>query len=452
MAAPRSIELNEGGFMNFDEFVKVHETTLVEFYAPWCGHCKSLTPHYEEAAKKLKELGGVKLGKVDSTVETELAKRYDIRGYPTLKLFRKGEPMDYTGGRTGDTIVAWIESVTGPPVTYITEDEAKAKDREILFVARLKSKDNDAAKLYEKVADEMRLSAKFSAIISSGAKEDVTVYRDKEESSSFEIGKDVEALKEWILAEKIPLFGPIDGENYAAYEVREQELVWFAAGEEDFAKHASAFRAAAAKFRADYSFVWLDSNRFGNHAREGLGLEELPGVVLRLREGGRYVFPSDQKYEAEALISFFTDIKSGKIEKSLKSEPVPEKNDEAVKVVVGSTFNELVFRDDADTLLEVYAPWCGECRNVEPVYKEFAEKVASNKNIVVLKMDGSANEVDTSEYEFDRFPTLFFTKAGEKKPVQRSGGFDLDALTAFIKENASKPFELEEATSDKDEL
>ena len=61
---------------------------LVEFYAPWCGHCKQLEPEWNEAAAKLK--GTVKLGKVDATVETGLASKYGIKGYPTIKYFNYG--------------------------------------------------------------------------------------------------------------------------------------------------------------------------------------------------------------------------------------------------------------------------------------------------------------------------------------------------------------------------
>ena len=61
----------------------------VEFYAPWCGHCKSLKGPYAEAATKLKELeveGGLVLAKVDATVEKTLATEYDIKGFPSTFL------------------------------------------------------------------------------------------------------------------------------------------------------------------------------------------------------------------------------------------------------------------------------------------------------------------------------------------------------------------------------
>lgn len=58
---------------------------LVEFYAPWCGHCKKLTPEWERAAKGLK--GMFKLGAVDMTTDGDAGKDYNIEGYPTLKFF-----------------------------------------------------------------------------------------------------------------------------------------------------------------------------------------------------------------------------------------------------------------------------------------------------------------------------------------------------------------------------
>lgn len=64
---------------NFDSFMQKNEKVFVKFYAPWCGHCKSMAPSYSELAKEMKESdNGIPIAKVDATVERELAEKYGV--------------------------------------------------------------------------------------------------------------------------------------------------------------------------------------------------------------------------------------------------------------------------------------------------------------------------------------------------------------------------------------
>ncbi|CAH0724569.1 unnamed protein product, partial [Brenthis ino] len=119
------IELTDS---NFKELVLDSEDMwLVEFFAPWCGHCKNLEPHWAKAATELK--GKVKLGALDATVHTVMASRYQVQGYPTIKLFPSGKKTsdsveDYNGGRTSSDIVNWAmeklaENVPAPEIVQV---------------------------------------------------------------------------------------------------------------------------------------------------------------------------------------------------------------------------------------------------------------------------------------------------------------------------------------------
>ena len=138
---------------NFEQALSENEFVLVEFYAPWCGHCKALAPEYAKAAGQLAEKDSpVKLGKVDATEEGPLAEKFEVRGYPTLKFFKNGKPMEYNGGRTADTIITWVEKKTGPPaVTLDSVDAAKKfiEDNEIAVVGFFADMESEAAKAFK---------------------------------------------------------------------------------------------------------------------------------------------------------------------------------------------------------------------------------------------------------------------------------------------------------------
>ncbi|KAL8209657.1 hypothetical protein R6Q57_006389 [Mikania cordata] len=138
-----SVELNSS---NFDEMVvKSKDIWMVEFYAPWCGHCKKLAPEWKKAAKNLK--GKVKLGHVNCDDEKSLMSRYKVQGFPTILVFGadKDSPITYEGARTASAIesfaVVQLETNVAPPeVTELTSTdvmEEKCGSAAICFVAFL---------------------------------------------------------------------------------------------------------------------------------------------------------------------------------------------------------------------------------------------------------------------------------------------------------------------------
>jgi thioredoxin 2 len=83
---------------------------VVDFWAPWCGPCKMMAPHFERAAREL--AGTARLAKLDTDQEQAVAGRYGIRSIPTLIAFRSGrEIARQSGAMDASTLVRWVREV-----------------------------------------------------------------------------------------------------------------------------------------------------------------------------------------------------------------------------------------------------------------------------------------------------------------------------------------------------
>lgn len=158
---------------NFSDVVAKHDKLVVEFYAPWCGHCKKLAPEFETAAGQLKD-DGIVLANVDATLEENkaLASKYGIQGFPTLKMFRGSEesPSEYQGPREAAGIVTYCKGEFGPASVQLnTTAEVialKTPGDDINIVGIFKGgADAPGLKVFVEVADAMRGAAVFSHVV-----------------------------------------------------------------------------------------------------------------------------------------------------------------------------------------------------------------------------------------------------------------------------------------------
>ncbi|KAL1915922.1 uncharacterized protein VTP21DRAFT_6310 [Calcarisporiella thermophila] len=157
---------------NFDKVIDGSKHALVEFYAPWCGHCKNLAPTYEELADAFSYAKDrVIIAKVNADEHRDLGQKFDVSGFPTLKWFPKStnKPEDYNKGRDLDSLAAFVKEKSGvaprikkqpSAVTVLStsdfDEVALDKNKGVLveFYAPWCGHCKNLAPIYEKVAQD----------------------------------------------------------------------------------------------------------------------------------------------------------------------------------------------------------------------------------------------------------------------------------------------------------
>ena len=131
---------------------------------------------------------------------------------------------------------------------------------------------------------------------------------------------------------------------------------------------------------------------------------------------------------------FIEELKTGKVRTYMKSLPIPKKQEGPVKKIVANNYDEEIHKVKKDAVIFFHAPWCGHCKEFDPVFKKVAKKMLNNnENIVFGKMDATANDVPYMFPPVKGFPTIFFLSAYEKfDPIQYQGDRSYKSLKDWI--------------------
>uniref|UniRef100_A0A6J0SCE2 protein disulfide-isomerase n=1 Tax=Pogona vitticeps TaxID=103695 RepID=A0A6J0SCE2_9SAUR len=441
---------------NFDQALNETKYLLVEFYVALSGPSQSLATEFAKAAEQLKnENIEIRLGKVDVTEQKELKKEFNIQEYPTLKFFADGDrknPIDCKGVRKASAFVTWVKRRLGPSTILVNStDQAhgfiNAEDLAVIgFFKRLQG--GAVEVFYESSRDVPELpfgvTASEEVFTDFSVREDMVIIFQKGKpvhNEAFEEGKvnqaeltrliktfTMELVTEYNLETSVKIFDiPVD--NHVVLFMPKSSSVFVEAYEN--------YSAVAPEFRGKIMFIFVDTDE----TRNGRVIEyfrvtvaEIPAVqILNLTNDARYKMPAEE-VTPENLRSFCQNYLEGKAKQHWSSEEIQKGWDKKpVKVLVGKNFDKVAFNDKNHVFVMFYAPWSHRCQTLFPIWEELGKMFENHKNVVIAKIDYTANDillVNVERYPFFRY----FPAGSETEVIPYRGGYTLDAFAEFLED------------------
>jgi len=335
-------------------------------------------------------------------------------------------------------------------------------EERVVVVGFFDNKDSEDYKSFLQTAEENRESFLFGAVTGNndvnkefGVEKtpSVVLFKKFDEGKNVLAAADFATLSEFILKNSVPLIDEIGPHNYKHYAEAGLPLAYVfvdltVEGQKD--QNVNAIRSIAESTKGKILWVYIDWSKYAKHAeRLGLSGKVVPAVALEnLSEGTHYAFDETATVDTAGIEAWVNKFLNGQLEPTVRSEEIPESNDGPVKVVVAKSFDQIVNDNTKDVLVEFYAPWCGHCKQLAPIFDQVGEALKGVSSVVVAKIDATANDVNPT-LGIRGFPTLKLFPANDKKsPIDYEGDRTKEDLIKFIKDNAGIKFEF----NAKDEL
>mmetsp|Transcript_33351 Transcript_33351/g.72854 ORF Transcript_33351/g.72854 Transcript_33351/m.72854 type:complete len:488 (-) Transcript_33351:13-1476(-) len=441
---------------NFAEAIKSNAVILVEFYAPWCGHCKQFATEYAQAALQLKQRSPpVPLAKVDATIEVKIAEEYGVRGYPTLRLFIGGQDQEYTGGRTAQSIVTWVTKRTGPPAIELPDVDSAARfeaENKLAVVGLFESSSQREAfdAVARKMEDIMFGYSATPAVVGTfdwGSVPAIRMFFPHDEKFAAFAGdvSNAAELEDFVKAYRFPLVSTFDGETAADLFGDGRPLLFLFRDKDAEGKAAEAqLRQAAVNLPRRVLLATAGSSEpMDQRLMDFVSVEpqEFPTLRIVVNPSGTMVkYKHTGEISVSSITTLLQDFEAGRLQPFLKSDDPPTSQSGPIHVLVGSTFQAAVKDPSKDVLVEFYAPWCGHCKKFEPVYREVATKLHGVETLTIAKIDATSNDVEGVDIE--GFPTIKLWRGGNKDdPLSYDGERDVESLMSWLRSSVSFTFD-----------
>ncbi|XP_010912581.1 protein disulfide-isomerase [Elaeis guineensis] len=442
---------------NFSETIAKYPFIVVNFCAPWSERCQVFGAVYEKVAAILRQHDPpVVLAKVDGDDEAnkEIASKYDVTRFPTLFILRnQGKSIqEYDGPIEGEVKIAnYLKKQAGPASVEIKSSkdvDTLIKGKKIFIVAVFPDYSLKEFKRFKAVAEKLRADYDFGHTLDAKLLPDgdltvsgpiVRLFKPFDELFVDFQDFRVDALEDFVKTASVPKVTIFDKDPRKRpflmkfFEVPDTKAMLFLNfSNEDFDAFKSEYYEVAEHYKGkNISFLIgdLDASK-RTFQFYGLKNEQAPLIYLQETKGQNYLKPN---LEPDQIATWVKDYLDGSLTPFKKAEPIPEVNDEPVKVVVADSLNDMVFKSSKNVLLQFYIPWCGFCTSLAPILEEVAVSFQNDDDVVIAKMDASANDVP-HELNVQGYPTIFFSSASGKL-VRYQGDRTKEDIIDFIQNN-----------------
>ncbi|XP_057700292.1 protein disulfide-isomerase [Corythoichthys intestinalis] len=434
---------------NFNRALRTYKQLLVHFYAPLSADGHHISEVFQATAAALQD-SDIKLATVDVAKDKELAKELNATTPPSIRLYLFGDKINFVPcpvPESSASIVTWLKRRAGSAADLITDlSQSVSSEEQLRVIGFFKELDSEYVRVFYAAAVSLP-DVNFGLTQNDDVirKYDVTqnvvlllkqstliqVYEMTPETSREDLMTFISVYQ----MDPVTEYTGKTANQILSSPVLNHALLFVNKSSTDFHELHAAFSVAAEAFRMKILFVLVDVFEPRNgRLMEYFRVRDFEAPLVRLvnlTNHVTYQLPSTV-LDVNSIEAFCQDYLEGKAKPKMQSEPIPEGWDQRpVKELVGSTFEAVAFNPNKTVFVLFYVPYNPESRVVFPLWEELAEAFKAHDDIVVARIDASANDINMSVQRsypaFCLFPALYAERA-----VFYTGERKLKDLLAFV--------------------
>ncbi|KAM9793040.1 LOW QUALITY PROTEIN: protein disulfide-isomerase [Neosynchiropus ocellatus] len=432
----------------FHSALSKHQQLLVLFHVPRTEEDLRVIQVFEGTVTQLQG-SEVKLAIVDVTEEKELVKELNATEPPNIRLYLSGDkhnPVPCPVPQTPVSLLTWLKRRAGSPADLVFElDQSEASD-ELQVVGLFKDLNSEFVQLFHSAAIDLpdivfSLTQNDDIITKYGVTPDVVLLlRQSKLVQALQV--DPETSKEDLVffitvyeMDPVTEYSGQTATRILSSPVLNHVLLFANKSAADFEELYSAFNSAAEDFRMEIVFVLVNTD----DPRNGRLMEyfrvrplDAPHVrLVNLTDHVTYHLPTDT-LDATTIKTFCRSYLDGEAKPKLQSQPAPDGwEQQPVKELVGATLEKVAFHPNKTVFVLFYLPYGKESSSLFPLWEELAMTFEDQEDVVIARIDASANDIDLMMQQ--SYPWLcLFPALYSERVVLYSGKKELKDLVQFI--------------------